>query len=302
MKLLILSLRRSGSTIVWKTFRQDKKLTCYDEPFGNSHINLPRPNRKNTNHELINLVKKDPVMFWQKYCPIDFSQELSEDMLDDQKCYLKFLLNTSEHVVCDLTRFCFKLKTLKEVCPDAYIVHLYRSPQAFVSSHILPSAPEAHKLSQAVVKVKRSINRSRFWSLRQGYDSWGYERIIGDSNESKFSTYLKDKGLFFDDFNSLPAYGKLLYLWKICYDKIEREGRDCFGDKFSSLPFEFFCRFAQEYMEKIYGLPGLEMPEFSFNRIRKSSPGFRAYDHRWEDMSNRLGFASIYDYPWMSQI
>lgn len=302
MKILIVCLRRSGSTIFWKAFRQDKRLKCYDEPFVNWLINLPKLNSKGTTHEYTQLVEKDPFTFWNMYSPIGLSEEISENMTGSQKRYLDFLLNSAEHVVCDLTRCCFKIKELKDVAPEAYMIHLYRFPQAFVSSHILPNRPEALTVKRFGVKIKKQIHKAIFWSLKGGYNGWGYEAIIGDSDYSLFSTYLKRNGLFIEGFNSLPAYGKLLYFWKICYDKIEREGRDYFGDKFLSLPFEFFYRFPQKYLEKIYGLLGLEMPDFSLKSIRKASPGFRAYDHRWEDMSNRLEFASIYDYPWINQI
>ena len=41
IKLIILGLRRSGTTIFWEIFRQDPRLVCYDEPFNELLLTLP---------------------------------------------------------------------------------------------------------------------------------------------------------------------------------------------------------------------------------------------------------------------
>jgi len=298
MKILIVCLRRSGSTIFWKTLRQDKRLTCYYEPFVDLLINLPKLNSKGTTHEYIQLVKKDPFTFWNMYSPIGFCEEISENMTPFQKCYLDFLLNSSQHVVCDLTRCCFKIKQLRDVAPDAYVIHLYRSPQAFVSSHILPNRPEAPTIRRFAVKIKKQMHKAVFWSVKFGYNGWGYEVIIGNSDYGLFSTYLKQNGLFVDGFNSLPAYGKLMYFWKICYEKVEHDGRLYYGDRFLSLAFEIFCQSPESCMKNIYKKIGLDLPRINYNNIRKSSMGFDPNNPNWKKMARKFGLDSIDEYPW----
>jgi len=298
MKLFIISLRRSGSTIFWKTFRQDKNLTCYDEPFVNLLINLPKLNRKQTTHEFIELLNKNPSNFWKFYSPIDSSQEISERMSVNQKQYLQYLANSAEHTVCDLTRCCFKIKELKNIFPQAYIIHLYRSPHAFVSSHILPNKPEVSKIKSFVIRMKNYLNRYRFWSVKSGYSSWGYERIISASDNSLFSTYLRENNLFINDFNNLPAYGKLMYFWKICYEKVEKDGRYLYKNRFISLPFEKFCENPGYCMKKIYKNIGLELPKTDYKNIKNPNMGYKPNHVNWMKMAEKIGLPPLYQYPW----
>ncbi|MCK4788415.1 MAG: hypothetical protein KAV87_32040 [Desulfobacteraceae bacterium] len=217
-----------------------------------------------------------------------------------QKRYLEFLLNSAEHVVCDLTRCCFKIKELKDVAPEAYIIHLYRFPQAVVSSHILPNRPEASTVKRFGVKIKKQIHKALFWSIKSGYNSWGYEKIIGDSDYSLFSTYLKRTDLFIEGFNSLPAYGKLLYFWKICYEKVNKDGKFYFGDRFLSVPFELFCRSPESCIKKIYEKIGLDMPTINYKDIRKSNMGFEPNNPNWTNMGRKIGLPPLNKYPWIN--
>ncbi len=298
MKIIIVSLRRSGSTIFWRAFRQDNRFTCYDEPFVNLLIHLPKLNRKKTTHEYIKLLKKKPSVFWKVYEPIDLSEEVSECMSNGQKRYLQFLLNSSENTVCGLTRCNFKIKELRNVCPKAYIIHLYRSPQAFVTSHILHNRPELGKIKSSLIKVKNFIYKNKFWSIKKDYNGWGYEAIIGSSDDGLFSTYLKENNIFIKDFNNVPAYGKLMYFWKICFEKVEKEGRFHFGKKFMSLPFEKFCENPEYYMEKIYNNIGLEMPKIDFKNIKIPNLGYKPNHTNWMRMAKKIGLPSLYQYPW----
>jgi hypothetical protein len=235
------------------------------------------------------------------YCPINHSQEISEDMLEAQKQYLAFLMNSAEHVVCDLTRCCFKIKTLKNICPDAYLIHLHRSPQAFASSNILPNTLVAIDVQSVAITIRKHLNKLHFWSLKHGNDVWGYERITGDSDDGLFSTYLKENGLFIEKFNSLPAYGKLMYFWKVCYDKVESDGQSHFGSKFLSIAFEEFCTAPVKSLQEIYKTIKMPLPEINVNAIRQANLGFKPYHPRWEEMAERLGFMLLAEHPWLQK-
>ncbi len=285
---------------MWRAFRKDKRLTCYDEPFQNHLINLPELNSKRTTHEFLDLLRRDTSGFWNMYAPIGENEEVVESMSDTQKRYIGFLMKSSKHVVCDLTRCCFKLRELKDVVKEAYVIHLYRSPQAFASSQMVRNRTEVGGVLGLMMKVKKQIDKLRFWSMKTGYSGWGYESIIGNSKHSVFAAYLKEKGIFLEGLNGLPGYGKLMYFWKVCYEKVERDGKLYFGDRFLSLPFETFCSSPNSCMTKIYEKLGLNPAGVDYKYVNKSNSGFHPKNRRWKLMAKTVRLENIDRYPWIT--
>ena len=105
IKLIIVGLRRSGTTIYWETFRQDDRLLCYDEPFNRYLRVLPAPTGLKAPEEFIRLVNRDAASFWNKFSPIHYGEELSEGLSDAQRAYLEYLGDSGERVALDSTRW-----------------------------------------------------------------------------------------------------------------------------------------------------------------------------------------------------
>jgi hypothetical protein len=100
IRLMILGLLRSRTTIFWQTLHQDERLRCYDEPFnlGLHVIAGPRlPEIKNA-EEFLELADPDPADFWNHFATIDKTNELCEDLNDKQIDYLHYLAGTAENV------------------------------------------------------------------------------------------------------------------------------------------------------------------------------------------------------------
>jgi hypothetical protein len=252
IKLIIVGLRRSGTTIFWETFRQDGRLLCYDEPFNRYLRVLPAATGLKAPEEFIRLVERDAATFWDKYSPIPYGEELAEGLTDAQSAYLEYLGDCGENVVLDTTRCAFKIAALHQAAPDAVLVHLHRPAASHASSHMLPSAPGWRGL------LRRFSRRRRFWKRHGNYNGWGFETIIEGSSKS---------GLLAEEIYRLPAVAKLLAFWKLNYDRAEMDGRRCFGERFLSQSFDHFCNDPQSTMARVYALLDMPMPQLDFGRI-----------------------------------
>ena len=78
IKLIIVGLRRSGTTIFWESLRQDHSLRCYDEPFNPLLQSLTGPLLETIKNpeEFQELLRDDTLGFWERFAPIDTSSEL----------------------------------------------------------------------------------------------------------------------------------------------------------------------------------------------------------------------------------
>ena len=279
MKIIICTLRRSGSTVFWKAFRDNTNFTCYDEPFNPGLAILPKEHKKQVYAEYIELIKKDPKQFWNTYSPINPVEENKPQLSSEQKAYFKYLLDSDEHVVIDTTRCWNKLASLKEVLepyPHLFI-HLHRDPIAFTSSHLLPSEISSWRLRRKLQK--------EFWTKKDDYNYWKMEEVMGKLNNSAFEelvlkNYADDAVNFYDQ----PAYIKLLIFWKIANEAIKKNALQLFGSNYVSVQFEEFLNNPARIAKQIS-----EMGEFNFNlnqiKLKTANPGFDIKNSKW----NKIG-------------
>jgi hypothetical protein len=285
IKLIIVGLRRSGTTIFWETFRQDRRLRCYDEPFNPLLLALTGSQLGMIKHpeEFQELLRAEPVAFWERFAPIDPSSELHGQLSDRQVAYLRHLAETGEHVILDTTRCLFKLQALKQQAAQAVLVHLYRPPAANATSHMLPTSA-----NRARTKVRRFLNTRDFWTRNDRYDYWMFERLVGDSPHSLFAHRLREIGLDAQRVYSLPAVGKLLAFWRVHYERAERDGKRLFGERFISQNFDEFTRDPAASMQRIYDAMELKMPPLDFSRIRPAKAPFDADSPKWSEYAKLL--------------
>jgi hypothetical protein len=290
LKLIIVGLRRSGTTIFWETFRQDPRLTCYDEPFN--------PLLQSLTGHLLYLIKhpeefqrhleQDALGFWERFAPIDLSSELHGRMSDRQIDYLDWLANSGEHVVLDTTRCHFKIEALREQAPDAVLVHLFRPAAANATSHMLPTSK--HKLR---TRARRFLNTRDFWTRKDRFDYWNFEKLVGDSPHSLFAQRLREIGLDPQQVYALPSVGKLLAFWRVHYERVEQDGRRCFGERFRSVNFDRFTRDPASVMGTIFDSIGLEMPRLDFRRIRPAKAPFEPDSAEWKRYAELLELPTV---------
>jgi hypothetical protein len=287
LKLIIVGLRRSSTTIFWSTFRQDPELLCYDEPFIMHMDKLFVRDWLKYPDEFRRLVDQNPLDFWERYAQIPFAEELREGLSDRQADYLRWLGTTAEHVVIDTTRCQFKIAALYEVAPQAVLVHLYRPPASHASSHMLPSGPGLRQ------RFRKLRDRRKFWTRADNFDGWHFESIIGPSTQSLFAHRLREIGLDPQQVYELPAVGKLLAYWRVCFERVERDGARYYGGQFDSLNADQFCRDPQTTLASVYEKMGLAMPELDLSRIHAPNRPYQAESPRWRHYAELLGLPRV---------
>ena len=282
MKLFILGLRRSGTTIFWKSFRKDSRLLCYDEPFNPTLIDIGAPDTKKTLAEFRRVYEKDPRRWCDSFAPIEYAEQLQESLGERQQSWLRYLIGDADHFAIDLTRCHFKLAALSEVVPDAIVVHLYRPASAFATSHLAPRAGGWRA-------IKNPLLRASFFRRHGHYHNWGMERMIGNSPQSLFGQRLRDTGIDPEPIYRLPAAGRLLALWRLFYERIETDGKRIFGDRFLSVPFVEFCDDPSRSVGRIYERGGLAPPGVEYGDVHAARGAFKPDDRRWLALGAEVG-------------
>ncbi len=292
MRVIIVGLRRSGTTAFWRTWRQDKRFVCFDEPFGSGLTQINDSSWKDLAYSRIEMRKlweRDPLAFWNNFAPIQRSDEFRRGMSSDQRSYLSWLFESARHVCIDVTRCHFKIAQLKQVAPDAILVHLRRPPQNWLTSIALPSHEKVNWIQSGHWRTWRKFTRNtrnalskrRFWTAKRGFGFQGYEEILGYGSDSLFGFRLRESGMDPETICRLPLVGRLLALWKLFGDEVESEGPKHFGNHFFSINFNDFCGAPRGVIEPIYERLGEEAPLFDFGGIRPPPTHFDPQAPQW---------------------
>jgi hypothetical protein len=281
--ILILALRRSGTTALWRLFRQNSAYCCFDEPFNRLLYKLPKENTKGVRREFIELFNQDPARFLRNYKPITRAEETSPGMTDSQASYLRFLLSVGP-VVVDITRCHSKITELHREMPEAVFVHQYRRPAAFVSSHLLPSD------RVDFLGIRSYWDRRVFFTRTKGFNRWGMEELLREPYAETTRRLLAPEGVGLPPKGS-PAVALLLAYWLGCYRLAEREGSRLYGSRFVSLCFEEFCANPNEALSEIYRLAGAAPFETDLTSIRSPGSPFQPEDSRWRFLAREVGFS-----------
>lgn len=278
MKVFIIGLRRSGTTIFWQALRQDSRFVCYEEPFNPLLRELPAENAKGTWDEFIQLFNENSVRFRSMFAPIRPEEELCSQLNSEQQEYLRWLLKTGQHVICKLTRCNFKVRALHDLDPQSVLIHLYRAPASVATSHLLPSGG-TERWRRRIANI---VRRKTFWWRSGWYNNWHFEDIIDGSSNSPFISSLLKIGLDPEEVTSLPAVGKLLAYWRVAFERVQADGRKLFGHRFVSISFEKFCQNPQQTIDRTYQLLALPKVPFNMSLIRPSRHPFYPDHPNWQ--------------------
>lgn len=255
---------------------------------------FPTDNSKRTLGEYINAFGSDPSSFWGIYSPIYPLQELDAEFDDSQARYLHYLMSLGEHVVIDETRLHYRIEALRELDPEAFVVHLHRSVGGFVSSHLRPSRPPSSDPLRRLGALARGIhNKMTYWSRMDLPPGVQREEVIGRRPGSKFGLLLEKAGYRSEEIMLAPANARLFAYWHFHCRRIEYLGPILFGDRFRSVAYETFAQDPAGTMASLYGWIGLQMPAgLRYPEVRTAVPVSRAHRRRWNALSESLGFSS----------
>lgn len=295
MKVFVLGLRRSGTTAVWRTIKQDKRFHPYNEPFnplirGIGETQWFNEHRKYY-HEYYQLMKRDGVVFWDKFSAIHELEELQTGFSDRQRSYLEYLLSERDDVLLEETRCHFKVEDLAAVGgDDSVLVHLYRSPESFATSHLVPSGQQIRSTDSRFPRKQVLLARNEaakvflrlgFWNRRSDYDNWGIERLVGETSSGLFAKRLQEVGIEPSVVYGLPAVARLMSYWKVCFERIETDGIRLFGNRFLSLPFSDFCNQPQQSLARLYSVMGISPPQFDVSFIHPPNGPYQPWNGKW---------------------
>ena len=282
--IAIVAMRRSGTTALWRLLQQDDRFTCFDEPFSRLHAQLPADNKKRTRADLIALYKRDPERFRQTYAPIQRGQEFARGLDPAQRDYLRLLTSVGP-TVFDTTRCTGKVADLKEVLPDAMMVHLYRHPAAFVTSHLLPSD------RNAFLGLRPRYNRWSFFRRKSRFNGWGMEELTRTEHVETTRALLSEVNVSLAPASKpVPAFERLLAIWLGAFRLNEREGRDQFGDRFLSLSFEELCAQPDVTLATIQQLADAPPRALETGWLKPAAAGYQPTNPAWLRAALAVGF------------
>jgi len=282
--IAVVALRRSGTTTLWRLLRQDRRYRCYDEPFSPLLEDLPAEGKKQVRAEFISLFNRGPAEFRAAYAPIRRHEETTRTLTAAQKSYLRFLAAETP-IAFDETRCMGKIAELHDVLPEAVLVHLYRHPAAFATSHLLPS--EGHPFWG----LRALFNRRTLFDRSFGYNGWGMEDLSRTDCVETTRALLAEVGVPLPPRSErVPAAQRLLALWLGAFRLAEREGPRHFGPRFLSLAFEDLCAEPAARLAEIHALAGIAPSGVDVSGIRPASPGLAGSDPRWRALAVEAGF------------
>ena len=199
--IIIIGLRRSGTTIFIDTLRQDKRLTCFDEPF-NKYVQDKFTYYVHGFKEFY----ENKAILQDVYCPVTLDEEITDKLNTLQQSYLKALCSF-EHTCIDETRTLLKIEAIREAVPDALIVLLIRDPRAWITSNLRIRGEWEHP----------DLPR-RFFEYND-FGHWGYQYI---SELLNFEGYAHEQLMcLWDLFNSEAIKSQpdmIIQFEKFCYD------------------------------------------------------------------------------------
>ena len=283
--VICIALRRSGTTLIWRTFRQLLHLYCLDEPFNPFLYALPRENAKQVCGEFIVKYLENPEEFRSRFAPIAPCCEPDPRLTDAQAAYLQWLIEGHDCVFTDITRCHFKLESLYSALPEATIVHLYRSPENFASSHLLPRRSG----TRVQDRLHNLRDRSDFFTRRDRLGGWGMGEILDVAPYSQLRERFKSLGIDERAYDNLPAFAKLMAYWWIAYREVDKTGARLYGEHFISVPFSRFCQQPQEVVDQVLATAGVPGGKIDSSAIHSESPPYQPEHAHWREWRERLG-------------
>ena len=266
-------------------FRQARSVLCLDEPFNPTLRCLPQDHPKQVWSEYLDRFHRNPAEFQARFAPITPRDELSPLFREAQLAYLDWLIDTHECVFLDTTRCQFKLETLHQRYPTAIVIHLYRSPENFASSHLLPRR-SARRIQDRIHTFR---DKRDFFARRARYNNWGMEEIVDSIPSSQWSEQLTEIGLSPQDLPDTLAVVKLMAYWWMVYREVEATGRRLFGSRFVSLPLGHFCDHPVETISQLFQMANVPSNAIDATGVRSESLPFRANCERWHEWRQHLG-------------
>lgn len=295
MNIFITGIKRSGTTILFDCLYEDKRFDCYYEPLCHGKINVGGGSgaREVAYGEKLNKARNEFIAqqgldvspeFFNLGAPADYKQEIETKMPALHKNYLEFLASKSNITLMKFVRVSHKLRALKEMFPDAKVIHIVRDPRRMFMSHFFGSSWKKSKGIKKLQKfAKQMLKRRMFFLRKKSFDTWRSEHLINLIIKSD-----PDYG----SFRHSPAYEKMMLLWKILNETTRRDGEKYFGADYLQIQHEDLCNNPVPVLENIYKFLGRSCPEevkqWACAHVKPPKPVYRKKDERWFKTAEKL--------------
>jgi hypothetical protein len=281
--VIIVGLRRSGTTILWEMFRQDKTSTCFDEPLHPQLWCGKRENAKGTWAELGALWNDGVEANFSGLDPISPLDELEGQSSLAQQEYLAYLLDRRDQVVIDLVRVWNRLPDLLSAARPAVIIQIVRSPAAWATAHLLPSG--SGRWRKPIQEVYRHCS---FFSRYGFFDKWHYESIINMALELRHPVWSHGR-MSKADLSDAPAFLRLLAFWWASNRRMRQSLCDYTKGPVRLVTLEDFVRRPKAVIEETYRLAGWQSPSLNFDRVRPVRDGWHSKSRLWREAYELAG-------------
>jgi hypothetical protein len=284
MKLFVVGLRRSGTTILYDALREDPDLRCYYEPLREDDETIgggsgareedafaaTREVRERFRAERYPELHSE-LFNWGG--PRDPEAELGSEPPDHVRDLLAHLLASAPDVAIKETRLHHKLGAIADLAPDACVVHIVRDPRSVTASMLLGRRRRTDIYPDA----------ETFFTARTGRRLWSSRRI---------SEQLIASGDF-DLPADLPDFLRPLILWKCAFEATRGDGQRLFGERYALVRLEDVRADPHAQLTRIYGLAGRPVPEsvakWISSNIDRQSRVRHAQDPRWAKAARLIG-------------
>lgn len=281
--ILIVGLRRSGTTVFWETFRKDDHSLCFDEPFHPALWQGAVTNSKGTWPELAEIWNRTGSSPIKGALPIYPADELVQGASVEQKKYLGFLFDQSERVVVDSVRIWNKLPDLLQIKTPLLVIHLVRSPVSWVTAQMVP--PYGLSWRRDVMNIYR---RTAFFKRKRGYNNWHFEEIIEEALRQEHTLWKYCKA----DLARIKmqrAYVKLLAFWWSVTKHTHLSLQKLDYIQHVTVSLEEFSGCPEKVIDDIYSQAGWLQPRPTISHVKGVREGWKASDQAWVDAFSLLG-------------
>jgi hypothetical protein len=289
MKLFVLGLRRSGTTILYDALREDPDLRCFYEPLREHAVTegggsgARRGDAFAETRELRERYRREhypglPSEQFNWGGPRAPELELEPDLPGHCLGLLEHLLGQAPNVAIKETRLHHKVPALASIAPDALLVHLVRDPRAVTSSMLLGRRRRMDLYPDA----------DAFFTARTGRRLWS-SRVISDLVVDRMGL----RRLNFD----LPDFLRPLLVWKAAFEATYADGARLFGRRYVHIRLEDLRTAPGPTLERIYRDADRTLPdavaEWAAGRIKpKETTAQHPADPRWAAAARAIGLGN----------
>ena len=285
MKLFVLGLRRSGTTILYDALREDRRMRCFYEPLREEGASEgggsgARPGDAFAETRALRERFRD-----RRFPELELSEfnwggprapelELEPTLPEHVRGFLSHLLDAGEDVAIKETRLHHKLGAVAELAGDAHVVHLVRDPRAVTASMLLGRRR----------RVDLYPDADAFFTVRTRRRLWSSRAISAMLVERQRSL-----GLPAD----LPDFLRPLLVWRAVFEVLHGDGRRLFGDRYALVRLEDLRLRPRAELARVYGLAARDLPaevgDWAAANLRREDPLHLGEDPRWARAARLLG-------------